>query len=76
MHHGHHKLWTLMPSITVPSEEMMLRGHNDFNASRAKPGAKQFENASMDPESKTDFKARFNVGNSRLKEIFSASPAA
>ncbi|NDW46682.1 putative rhamnosyl transferase [Ruegeria sp. PrR005] len=76
MHHGHHKLWTSMPTITVPGEDMMLRGHNDFNDSRAKPGAKQFEYAPLDPESEAYFKARFNVDNARVKEIFSASPAA
>ncbi|MCE8514614.1 putative rhamnosyl transferase [Ruegeria pomeroyi] len=74
MHFGHHKLWTVMPTITVPGEDMLLRGHNDFNDSRAKPGAKQFRYQPLDADEEAYFKARFNIDNARVREIFSAPP--
>ncbi|MEY8841707.1 putative rhamnosyl transferase [Cribrihabitans sp. XS_ASV171] len=71
MHHGHHKLWTAMPTITFPGEDMMLRGHNDFNDSRMKGGAREFDYQPLSRAQEAHFRARFGIDNDRVRAIFS-----
>lgn len=72
MRQGHHKLWVNVPTITIPNEEMYLRGHNDFNDSRMKTGGIQFEYTHLSAAQEAHFKARFNIDNERVRKIFSA----
>ncbi len=71
MHHGHHKLWTAMPTITFPGEDMMLRGHNDFNDSRMKGGAREFDYQPLTPAQEAHFRARFGIDNAHVRAVFS-----
>ncbi len=65
------KLWTDMPTVTFPHEDMMLRAHHDFNDSRMKHGGKNFDYAPLTPGQERYFKNRFNIDNAMVKQVFS-----
>ncbi|MDP5219356.1 putative rhamnosyl transferase [Ruegeria sp. 2205SS24-7] len=65
------KLWTDMPTVTFPHEDMMLRAHHDFNDSRMKRGGKPFDYTPLTRVQERYFKNRFNINNARGKQVFS-----
>lgn len=72
MNHGHLNLWKSMPTITFPDEDMMLRGHNDFNDSRIGGKGNTFDYRPLTPEDEARLKAAFNLDNAAVRRIFSA----
>ncbi|UWQ91193.1 putative rhamnosyl transferase [Rhodobacteraceae bacterium M382] len=74
MSHGHHKLWTTMPTMTLTDEDMMMRGHNDFNDSRLKTGGNTFDYQPLTADQELYFKNTFNIDNANVREIFSRPP--
>ncbi|MBE1286088.1 MAG: hypothetical protein GJ676_22435 [Rhodobacteraceae bacterium] len=71
MNHGHHKLWSEMPTITFTEDDMMMRGHNEYNDSRMKTGGKRFDYKPLDVEQEAYFKKTFNIDNAKVREVFS-----
>lgn len=71
MHFGHHKLWSSIPTITVPNEDMMMRSHNDYNDSRMKTGGREFDYQPLDGRMSNYISDRFNVDDNTVREVFS-----
>ena len=71
MNHGHHRLWEVMPTLTFPGDNMMLRGHNDFNDSRLKGGGKRFAYAPLTSVQESEFRVAFGLDNDRVRAVFS-----
>lgn len=68
---GHHKLWSAMPTMTFTDEDMMMRGHNDFNDSRLKTGGNTFDYQRLSDAEARYFEQTFNVDNTAVKRAFS-----
>lgn len=75
MGHGHHKLWSAMPTVTFTDEDMMMRGHNDHNDSRLKSGGNSFEYKPLSDDEAEYFRLCFNVDDAEVRRVF-ARPAA
>lgn len=72
MSHGHQNLWKTMPTMTFTGEDMMMRGHNDFNDSRLKGKKNVFDYQPMTATQADHIKATFGIDDDRLRAIFSA----
>lgn len=73
MNHGHQNLWKQMPTMTFTDEDMMMRGHNDFNDSRLKGRKNVFDYQPLSARDEAHFRATFNLDNDTVKRIFSGS---
>ncbi|AXI48718.1 hypothetical protein C1J03_03195 [Sulfitobacter sp. SK012] len=71
MNHGHQNLWKTMPTVTFTDEDMMMRGHNDFNDSRQKARRNVFDYQPLDSGQAAYFKKTFNIDNAVVRRIFS-----
>ncbi len=73
MSHGHQNLWKTMPTMTFTGEDMMLRGHNDFNDSRLKGKKNVFDYQSMSPEQALHIHKTFGIDDAHVRRVFSAA---
>ena len=71
MNHGHQNLWKTMPTMTFTGEDMMMRGHNDFNDSRLKGKKNVFDYKAMTAEQAAHIHATFGIDDARVRAIFS-----
>lgn len=71
MSHGHQNLWKTMPTLTLTGEDMMMRGHNDFNDSRLKGKKNIFDYQPMDAEKTAHIRATFGIDAAHVREVFS-----
>lgn len=71
MNHGHQNLWKTMPTFTMTGEDMMMRGHNDFNDSRQKGNAKSFDYQPMNTEQAAHIKSMFGIDDDHVRSVFS-----
>jgi len=71
MSHGHQNLWKTMPTMTFTGEDMMMRGHNDFNDSRLKGKKNVFDYQPMDDATAAHIKATFGVDQQHVRDVFS-----
>ena len=71
MSHGHQNLWKTMPTFTLTGEDMMMRGHNDFNDSRLKGKRNVFEYKAMGDDQAAHIRATFGIDNARVRQVFS-----
>ncbi|WP_037228481.1 putative rhamnosyl transferase [Roseobacter sp. GAI101] len=72
MNHGHQNLWKTMPTMTFTGEDMMMRGHNDFNDSRLKGKKNVFDYKAMTDEQAAHIHDTFGIDDARVRAIFSA----
>ncbi|MEQ6249020.1 putative rhamnosyl transferase [Sulfitobacter sp. HNIBRBA3233] len=72
MNHGHENLWTTMPTVTFTGDDMMLRGHNDFNDSRLKGKNRAFDYRPLDAAQAAHIKTTFGVDDAQVRAVFSA----
>lgn len=75
MNFAHAKVAQKMPTVTFPDEDMLIRGHNDFNDSRQKPGVRQPRLEPLDAAGKTRFKRSFNIDPDAVARAFAAISA-
>jgi hypothetical protein len=71
MSHGHQNLWKSMPTMTFTGEDMMMRGHNDFNDSRLKGKKNVFDYQPMDVSKAAYIKAAFGIDDAHVRSVFS-----
>lgn len=71
MSHGHQNLWKTMPTVTLTGEDMMLRGHNDFNDSRLKGKKNVFDYQPMTPEQAAHIHDTFGIDDAHVRAVFS-----
>lgn len=72
MNFAHQRVPRKMPSLSFPEEEMMLRGHNDFNDSRQGPGVKPVTLTPLDAAGEARFRALYDIDADHVRAVFSA----
>lgn len=76
MNFAHHKVAQTMPTVTFTGEDMMLRGHNDYNDSRQKPGVKPVRLRPLDPAGEAHFRATYNIDADHVRAVYRDAPSA
>ncbi len=61
MNFAHMKVGQKMPTVTFTGQDMLIRGHNDYNDSRQKPGVQGPKLSPLDGAGKAHFKATYNI---------------
>lgn len=61
MNFAHMKVAQKMPTVTFTGQDMLIRGHNDYNDSRQKPGVQAPRLRPLDAEGKAHFKVTYNI---------------
>lgn len=72
MSHGHQNLWKTMPTVSFTGEDMMLRGHNDFNDSRLKGKKNVFDYQTMTHAQALHIHDTFGIDDAQVRAVFSA----
>lgn len=73
MNFSHNKVAKAMPTVTFTGEDMMLRGHNDYNDSRQRPGIKQPRLTPLDADGELLFQMTYNIDADHVRRVFSAA---
>lgn len=76
MNFAHEKLPRMMPTVTFTGEDMLLRGHNDFNDSRQKPGVKPVQLTPLDAAQEDLFRQVYNVDADHVQRVYSGAQSA
>lgn len=71
MSHGHENLWKTMPTMTFTGEDMMMRGHNDFNDSRLGGKKNVFDYQPMDDAQAAHIRTTFGIDDAHVRAVFS-----
>lgn len=71
MNFAHQRVPRKMPALSFPEEEMMLRGHNDFNDSRQVAGVKPVALAPLDGDGEDRFATLYNIDAGHVRRVFS-----
>lgn len=74
MNFAHMKVGQKMPTVTFSGEDMLIRGHNDYNDSRQKPGVKAPRLAPLDADGKAHFKKTYAIDADAVAAAFEALP--
>ncbi|MFX0540744.1 putative rhamnosyl transferase [Roseovarius sp. S4756] len=70
MNFSHAKLGRVMPVVTLPGEDIMMRGHNQFNDSRQKHGVKPVRLPLLDAAGEAEFRRSYNIDADRVRSHF------
>ncbi|OWU68711.1 putative rhamnosyl transferase [Marinibacterium profundimaris] len=76
MNFAHAKVGRRMPTVTFSGEDMLVRGHNDFNDSRQKPGVKPVKLTPLDAAGEAHFRATYNIDADRVRALYAPSRTA
>lgn len=71
MNFAHMKVGQKMPTVTFSGQDMLIRGHNDYNDSRQKPGVRMPKLTPLDTAQKAHFKATFDIDADTVAHAFS-----
>jgi hypothetical protein len=71
MSHGHQNLWKTMPTVTLTGEDMMMRGHNEFNDSRIGGKKNVFDYKPMTKVQAAHIRATFGIDDAHVSAVFS-----
>ena len=72
MNFAHAKVARNMPTVTFSGPDMLIRGHNDYNDSRQKPGVRPVDLLPLAPEDEDYFRSIFNIDADHVRRVFSA----
>jgi hypothetical protein len=72
MNFAHMKVAQKMPCLSLTGQDMLIRGHNDYNDSRAKPGTRAPKLRPLDAAGVAHFKATYNIDADRVARAFAA----
>ncbi|OAN89953.1 putative rhamnosyl transferase [Sulfitobacter geojensis] len=72
MNFAHMKVGQKMPTVTFSGQDMLIRGHNDYNDSRQKPGIKAPRLTPLDASGKAHFKATYAIDADAVAAAFAA----
>lgn len=70
MNFAHQKLPQMMPTVSFTGEDMLLRGHNDHNDSRQKPGVTPIALAPLDATQEALFRKVYNVDADHVRRVY------
>lgn len=70
MNFSHAKLGRVMPVVTLPGEDMYIRGHNQFNDSRQKDGIKPVHLPRLDAAGEAAFRQTFNIDADIIRALY------
>ena len=70
MNFSHAKLGSVMPVVTLPGEDMFVRGHNQFNDSRQKDGIKPVRLPLLDRAGETVFRRTYNIDADHVRALY------
>jgi hypothetical protein len=70
MNFAHMKVGQKMPTVTFAGEDMLIRGHNDYNDSRQKSGVRAPKLSPLDAAGKAHFKATYNIDADAVAAAF------
>lgn len=70
MNFAHHKLPSLMPTVSFTGEDMMVRGHNDFNDSRQGTKVRPVPLAPLDEEGEAYFRETFAIDTDAVRRAY------
>lgn len=74
MNFAHMKVAQKMPTVTFTGQDMLIRGHNDHNDSRQKPGLRAPDLTLLDDAGVSHLKAAFNIDAKAVAAAFSNLP--
>lgn len=70
MNFAHAKVAQKMPTVTFAEEDMLIRGHNDYNDSRQKSGLRAPRLTPLDADGAAYFRQRYNIDQSAVAAAF------
>lgn len=70
MNFGHDSVWKRMPTVTFPGEDMLLRGHNDYNDSRQGKNVSKVHLTPLDEDGELRFKMSYNIDADHVRRVF------
>ncbi len=70
MNFSHAKLGRVMPVVTLPGEDMYIRGHNQFNDSRQKDGIKPVRLPLLDAAGEAAFRRIYNIDADHVRALY------
>jgi hypothetical protein len=73
MNFAHHAMGRKMPTVSLPTDNMMLRGHNDYNDSRQRAGVKPVQLGLLDAEGEQMFRDTYNIDADHVRRVFGAA---
>lgn len=73
MNFAHNKLAQHMPTATFTGEDMLVRGHNDFNDSRQRPRVKPVPLTPLDAAGEDHFRHVFAIDADRVRQVYSGT---
>lgn len=73
MNFAHGKVDQNMPTVTMTGDDMMLRGHNDYNDSRQKAHVKPVRLSPLDAKGEATFRATYNIDCNHVRQVFAKS---
>lgn len=73
MNFAHVKVAKNMPTLTFSGTDMLLRGLNDYNDSRQKPGEKPVMLTLLDAAGEAHFKTTYNIDVDHIRRVYSTS---
>lgn len=71
MNFAHSKVGQKMPTVTLTGEDMLIRGHNDFNDSRQKPGVKPVKLERLDQDAEQYLRETFGIDAHHVRKLYS-----
>ncbi|MFT7595467.1 MAG: hypothetical protein ACI8R4_002796 [Paracoccaceae bacterium] len=72
MNFAHAKVARNMPTLSFTGQDMLIRGHNEFNDSRQKAGIKPVKLLPLAPKDEAHFKDVYNIDCDDIRRVFSA----
>lgn len=76
MNFNHSRIWERMPVLSFPGEDMMIRGHTEYNDSRQKSAARPVKTTLLDKDHEDYFRMAFNVDADEVRRLFSPAHQA
>ncbi|MEB8387337.1 putative rhamnosyl transferase [Rhodobacteraceae bacterium KMM 6894] len=70
MNFSHVKLARVMPVVTLPGEDMYIRGHNEFNDSRQKDGIKPVRLPLLEAQDEAQFRLTYNIDADDVRALY------
>ena len=70
MNFGHNNIWKWMPTVTFTGEDMVLRGHNDYNDSRQGKNVSKVRLTPLDKDGELRMKMSYNIDAVHVRRVF------
>ena len=70
MNFGHNSVWKWMPTVTMTGEDMVLRGHNEYNDSRQGKNVSKVTLTPLDKDGELRFKMSYNIDADHVRRVF------